>query len=110
MTTTTLVSTVRPRARVVPAVLVGLAVTLTLLAAYVDTLTTPADRAGAHAGRGAVTAVIGAALLVAAAVVLRARPRHRVGWVLGLLGTVWALDGFGESWSAHALAHGRPEG
>ena len=39
-----------------------------------------------HAGRGAVTAVIGAALLVAAAVVLRARPGHRVGWVLGLLG------------------------
>ena len=108
MTTTTLVSTARPRARVVPAVLVGLAVTLTLLAAYVDTLTTPAERAVVHAGRGAVTAVIGAALLVAAAVVLRARPGHRVGWVLGLLGTVWALDGFGESWSAHALAHGRP--
>ena len=91
-----------------PALLVLSAVLVTAAAAYVDSLTTPAERDAVFAGRGAVTAVIGSVLLGAAAVILAARPRHPVGVVLAAFGGVWALDGFFESWSAYSLAHALP--
>ena len=92
---------------------VALAVTgvlLTGLAAYVDTLTTAAERDVVHAGRGALTAVTGTVLMVSAAVILRSRPRHRVGVVLAVFGLVWAVDGLLESWSALAFAERPPRG
>jgi signal transduction histidine kinase len=96
------------RPRLAPAVLVPAAVAVTASAAYVDALTSAAQREAVFAGRGAVTAVIGSVLLVAAAVILAARPRHPVGVVLALFGGVWALDGFFESWGAYSSAHALP--
>ena len=112
-------STARPEAgsatrlrRVAAAPLpIALAVTgvlLTGLAAYVDTLTTAAERGAVHAGRGALTAVTGTVLMVSAAVILRSCRWHRVGVVLAVFGLVWAMDGLLESWSALAYADGQP--
>ena len=46
--------------------------------------------------------------MVSAAVILRSRPRHRVGVVLAVFGLVWAADGLLESWSALAFAEDLP--
>jgi signal transduction histidine kinase len=96
------------RPLLVPVLLVLSAVLVTAAAAYLDSLTTSAERDVVFAGRGAVTAVIGSILLCAAAVILAARPRHAVGVVLAAFGGVWALDGFFESWGAYSAAHALP--
>ena len=98
----------RVAAAPLPVALAVTGVLLTGLAAYVDTLTTAAERDVVHAGRGALTAVTGTVLMVSAAVILRSRPRHRVGIVLGVFGLVWAVDGLLESWSALAFAEHLP--
>ena len=106
-------SATRPRRAAAAPLPIALAVTgvlLTGLAAYVDTLTTAAERDAVHAGRGALTAVTGTVLMLSAAVILRSRPRHRVGVVLAVFGLVWAVDGLLESWSALAFADGGPPG
>ena len=104
-------SATRPRRAAAAPLPIALAVTgvlITGLAAYVDTLTTAAERDAVHAGRGALTAVTGTVLMLSAAVILRSRPRHRVGVVLAVFGLVWAVDGLLESWSALAFADGLP--
>ena len=103
--------TTRPRRAARSPLPIALALTgvlLTGLAAYVDTLTTAAGRDAVHAGRGSLTAVTGTVLMVSAAVILRSRPRHRVGVVLAVFGLVWAADGLLESWSALAFAEDLP--
>ncbi len=96
------------RLRAGPVALVSLAVLALGVAAYVDSLSTSAQRDAVQAGRGAVTASTGVVLVVAAAVILQARPRHRVGLVLAVLGAVWTADGLFESWSVLAYASGAP--
>ena len=89
-----------------PASLVLVAAGLTGLAAYVDSLTSAAQRETAHAGHGLFTAAIGAVLVCCAAVILASWAGHLVGVVLAGLGLLWAADGLMESWSAYSLAHG----
>ncbi len=99
------------RPRSLPAVPVGLASTalvVTAAAAYLDTGATAGQRAAVHAGYGVVSAVIGSVVVAAAVVILVERPRHAVGVVLAALGTVWAVDGLMESWSAYSFGTGRP--
>ena len=99
---------VRLRPRAVPAALVLAGVACFSLAVLIDLRTTPEQRETVYAGPGWVTALIGVCILVPAAVVLSARPRHRVGLVLAAFGAVWVLDGVAESWSAYAFAHDLP--
>ncbi|HWM73329.1 MAG TPA: sensor histidine kinase [Nocardioides sp.] len=96
----------RGRTVVLPAVLVGFVAVVTVLAAYVDLLTSPAERDVAQTSYGVSAALIGAVLVVAAAAILQARPGHRVGLVLAALGLVWNVDGLAESWSAYSLGSG----
>ena len=96
------------RARVVPALMLVTVLVVTVAAAYLDSLTTDAQRTAADLGRGALTATIGLMVTVAAAAILAARPRHVVGVVLAALGLVWNLDGLAESWAARSLAHDLP--
>ena len=91
-----------------PGLLVAAVVTVTLAAVVVDTRTSAAERDVVYAGPGAVTALTGVVLVVAAAVILAHHPRHRVGHVLAGLGGLWAVDGLMESWSAYSLAQGLP--
>ena len=96
------------RARAVPLALVATAVLVTVAAGYVDTLTTSAERAAAHAQYGVVTALIGALITIPAAVLLAHRPRHGVGVAMAALGLVWNVDGLAESWMAYSLDRDLP--
>ncbi|MGZ8735761.1 MAG: hypothetical protein ACXWW7_01205 [Nocardioides sp.] len=91
-----------------PVGLVASALLVTAAAAYLDTRTAAPQREAVYAGYGVVTAVIGAVLVAAAAVILRERPWHAVGVVLAALGMVWAVDGLMESWSAYSWGTTRP--
>ena len=96
------------RVRPLPLVLGAGSVLLVALAAYVDLLLDASEREAASSGLGSVTALTGAVVAVAAAVVLNARPGHLVGVLLATLGLVWTVDGVLEAWGAYALAHGLP--
>jgi hypothetical protein len=96
------------RVRALPFALGVGAVLLVALAAYVDLLVSAAEREAASTGFGSLTALTGAVVAVAAAVVLNARPGHLVGVVLAALGVVWTLDGVLEAWGAYALARDLP--
>ena len=106
MSTASSYAATRGRTAVLPAVLVGFVAVVTVLTAYVDLLTSPAERDVAQTSYGVSAAVIGAILVVAAAAILRARPGHRVGVVLAALGLVWNVDGLAESWAAYSLGSG----
>ena len=88
------------RVRALPVALGVGSVLLVALAAYVDLLVSAAEREAASTGFGSLTALTGAVVAVAAAVVLNARPGHLVGVVLAALGVVWTLDGVLEAWGA----------
>jgi two-component system, NarL family, sensor kinase len=76
----------------------------TALTVWLDTLNTAAERAALDSGHGSLSGAIGLGLTLCAAPVLHRHPRHVVGWVLGLSGVAWALDGLAESWAVHGLA------
>ncbi|MEJ2869192.1 histidine kinase [Actinomycetospora sp. OC33-EN08] len=55
-------------------------------------------------------ALSGLALLVPGLVIVRGRPRHRVGLVLVVGGVAWVLDALAGAWYLEALVHDRPLG
>jgi two-component system NarL family sensor kinase len=96
------------RVRGLPVALGVGSVLLVAVAAYVDLLVSAAEREAASTGFGSLTALTGAVVAAAAAVILNGRPGHLVGVVLAALGVVWTLDGVLEAWGAYALAHDLP--
>lgn len=99
----------RPRAAWVPGLIVtaGCAV-LVLACAWIDLNTPSAARAAAGTDPGLLGALIGTLVTAFGAVILGHDPRNRIGLILVAFGTLWAVDGFAESWSAYALASGAP--
>ena len=101
----------RPRTRAYTApgpIAVAGCAALVVACAWVDLTTPPAARAVTGTDPGVLGALIGLLVAGSGAVILRHAPRNRVGLVLITFGTLWAVDGFAESWSAFSLASGAP--
>lgn len=101
----------RPRTRAVsvPGFLgVAGCAALLVASALVDLITTSAEREAAGTDPGVLGALIGLLVAVAGAVIGQHDRRNRIGVVLVAFGGLWAVDGFAESWGAHALATGAP--
>ena len=81
---------------------------LVVACAVVDLNTPWAARAVAGTDPGVLGALIGLLVTASGAVILGHDPRNRIGVVLVAFGTLWAVDGFAESWAAFALASGAP--
>ncbi len=101
----------RPSTRLVTApgliAVTGCAV-LVVACMWVDLNTPAAARAVTGTDPGVLGALIGLLVAGAGAVILGPEPRNRIGLVLVAFGTLWAVDGFAESWSAYSLASGAP--
>jgi signal transduction histidine kinase len=70
-----------------------------------------ASDGGAHeliAGNGATNLVLGASLGLLGAVLLHARPRNPLGWIVVGTGLANALSPLGDSYALHAFAPARP--
>jgi two-component system NarL family sensor kinase len=89
-------------------VLVLAAIVVTAAAGVVDARVSDAERDAAWMAPGLLTAIVGAPIMGAAAVLLWLRPHHRVGLWLALLGVTWTVDGLAASWAAYALPDGLP--
>ena len=101
----------RPSTRAVTApgliAVAGCAV-LVVACTWADLNTPAAARAVTGTDPGVLGALIGLLVAGAGAVILGPEPRNRIGLVLVAFGTLWAVDGFAESWSAYSLASGAP--
>lgn len=94
------------RVRPVPGLAVAAAVAVVGLAgaaAVVDSWSSDAQRAAALADRGIVSAAVGVVVGLCGAVILAARPGHRIGAVLAATGVFWSLDGAAESYAMWGL-------
>ena len=92
-------STLRPRPG---PVLLLLAAAATALAAMLDLRVPGAHRAAVGIEPGWTGGLPGLALAGAGAVVLAQDRRHPLGWVLGVFGVWWAVDGLAASWLTYA--------
>ncbi len=81
---------------------------LVIACAFVDLNTSPAARDEAGTDPGILGAAIGLLVTSSGTVILRHAPGNRIGVVLLAFGSLWAVDGFAESWVAHGLATGAP--
>lgn len=91
-----------------PVVVAAVSLAAVGTAVWLDLSTTDAQRAAASTGLATATALPGVLLAVASVVVLRARPRDRVGRVLGAVALVWTLDGALDGWISYSLARDVP--
>ncbi|HET6561315.1 MAG TPA: sensor histidine kinase [Marmoricola sp.] len=83
-------------------VLLLLAVAATAGALLLDLRVPASHREALSIEPGWTGGVPGVVLAWAGAVVLAQQPRHPVGWVLGVFGAWWALDGLAASWLMYA--------
>lgn len=81
---------------------------LVVACAVVDLATPAAARDVAGTDPGVLGALLGLLVAASGAVILGHDPRNRIGVVLVAFGTLWAVDGFAESWAAYSLATGAP--
>ncbi len=88
----------------VPAGVVLVLVTGTLVAAYLDRQGSDLQREQAELGLGAFTAGIGAVVGTLGAVILGFRPRHRIGVLLCATGLLWTVDGVLEAYAVRGLS------
>jgi signal transduction histidine kinase len=72
-------------------------------AAVLDSWSSDAQRAAALADRGIVSASVGLVVGLCGAVILAARPGHRIGLVLAATGIFWSVDGVAESYAVWGL-------
>ncbi|MBS2939896.1 sensor histidine kinase [Nocardioides sp. J2M5] len=94
--------------RVEPLALASVALAAVVASVWLDLATSGAERAAARTEPATATALPGLLLAAAATAVLLARPRDRVGRVLGVVAVVWTVDGALYGWAAYAPAHGLP--
>ncbi|WP_420121884.1 hypothetical protein [Nakamurella sp.] len=83
---------------------------LLVACALVDLATPAAARAAVNTDPGVLGALVGLLVTGAGAVILGHDRRNRIGLILIAFGTLWAVDGFAESWGAYAVARGAPGG
>ena len=76
--------------------------------AWLDLSTPAAVRDEAGLDPGVLGALVGLVVTTFGAIILSRAPGHRIGRVLIGFGTLWAVDGFAESWAAHGWAGGVP--
>jgi two-component system NarL family sensor kinase len=101
------VTSTTPRATATPALLALGALACLVASVWLDLVTTSAQR-GLAGGSATPTVLPGVLLAAAAAVVLHARPGDTVGRVVGLLATVWLVDGVLSGWAAYSYVHDLP--
>jgi two-component system NarL family sensor kinase len=93
----------RPRAVVLPAVLVLLLFGVVVACLVLDAMATDAQRAAYVDERGVVSGLIGSLVGLCGAVILAYRPVHVVGLLLAGTGLFWAVDGLCESYAVVGL-------
>lgn len=89
---------------------VALVVTLALVATcgWLDHSTPAAVREEAGLDPGVLGALVGLVVTTFGAIILWQVPGQRIGQVLIGFGTLWAVDGFAESWAAQGWTGGAP--
>lgn len=97
----------RPRAVLVPAVLVLVLVGIVVGCVVLDAQATDAQRAVYVSERGVVSGLIGALVGLCGAVILAYRRWHVIGLLLAGTGVFWAVDGLSESYAVVGL-HAQP--
>ncbi len=101
----------RPRTRAysVPGLVATAGCAVVVLACAVVDLTTPSTaRDVTGTDPGVLGALIGLLVTGFGAVILGYDRRNRIGVVLVAFGTLWAVDGFAESWTAYSQSSGAP--
>lgn len=91
-----------------PVVVATTAIAAVGASVWLDLATTSAERALALTEPATATALPGVLLAIAAVVVLHARPRDTVGWLLALVAVAWTVDGALYGWPAYSLARDLP--
>lgn len=81
---------------------------LVVVCAVIDLTAPAAARDVAGTDPGVLGALLGLLVTGSGAVILGHDARNRIGVVLVAFGTLWAVDGFAESWAASALLTGAP--
>lgn len=85
-----------------------LAATAALASMLLDLRVPGSFRAAVGMEPGWAAGLPGIAMAWAGAAVLAQDRRHRLGWVLGVFGVWWAVDGLAASWLTYATLHGPP--
>ncbi|GAA1479349.1 hypothetical protein GCM10009623_37950 [Nocardioides aestuarii] len=98
----------RDRTGTVAVLLAGATVLALAASVALDLATTATQRDASGAGTASSSVVPGLLLLLAAAAVLTAVPRHAVGRLLVAVGAVWALDGVLSGWITYGYTHDLP--
>ena len=97
----------RPRAVVVPVVLVLVLVGIVVGCLVLDAQATDAQRAVYVGERGIVSGLVGALVGLCGAVILAYRRWHVIGLLLAGTGLFWAVDGLSESYAVWGCTRDR---